>query len=220
MSDATHTSDTHEAKILDHNYDGIQEYDNPTPGWWHLIFLASVFFCFPYILVVHFNPDVLTFPQRIARVEAEVAAKQFLKVGKLELNEETLLSAMGHPDWLTIGQGIFRANCISCHGDKGQGLVGPNMTDDSYKNIKTLMDIPRVVQEGAAAQAMPSWRNRLNQNEIILVSAYVASLRGQNLSGPRPTEGEKIPPWPAIKHEPPKPADGAGDGKKVSQASR
>ena len=27
-------------ELTDHNYDGIQEYDNPTPGWWYLIFGA------------------------------------------------------------------------------------------------------------------------------------------------------------------------------------
>jgi cytochrome c oxidase cbb3-type subunit 3 len=203
MSNETRHSSEHRAgpRILDHSYDGIQEYDNPTPGWWHMIFIASVLFAFLYILIVHFNPDVPSIMDQLAQAETEFTAKQFKKVGKLELNEDTLLNAMGKPDWLSIGRSVFRRNCISCHGDKGQGLVGPNMTDDYYKNVKTLMDIPRVVQDGAAAQAMPSWRSQLNQNEIVLVSAYIASLRGQEIDGPRPPEGEKIAPWPPVRHD-------------------
>ena len=31
-------------QLLDHEYDGIQEYDNPCPGWWHAIFWLTVLF--------------------------------------------------------------------------------------------------------------------------------------------------------------------------------
>ena len=44
---------------------------------------------------------------------------------------------------------------------------------------------------------MPAWQNRLHPNEIVMVSAYVASLRGQNKDGPRGEEGSVIDPWPA-----------------------
>ncbi|MFN7337509.1 MAG: cbb3-type cytochrome c oxidase N-terminal domain-containing protein, partial [bacterium] len=38
----THDDRHDAARILDHEYDGIREFDNPTPGWWHAIFFASV----------------------------------------------------------------------------------------------------------------------------------------------------------------------------------
>ena len=31
-----------EERLMDHEYDGIQEYDNPTPGWWNLVFFLSI----------------------------------------------------------------------------------------------------------------------------------------------------------------------------------
>ena len=37
-------------QLLDHEYDGIQEYDNPCPGWWHAIFWLTVLFSVLYFL--------------------------------------------------------------------------------------------------------------------------------------------------------------------------
>ena len=86
--------------------------------------------------------------------------------------------------------------CAQCHGPDASGLTGPNMTDDHYKNIKKITDIPQVIANGAANAAMPAWKNQLHPNEIVLTAAYIASLRGKNLPGPRGPEGDPIPPWP------------------------
>jgi hypothetical protein len=43
---------------------------------------------------------------------------------------------------------------------------------------------------------MPAWKARLHPNEVVLVAAYVAKKRGQNLPSTRQPEGEVIPPWP------------------------
>ena len=39
------------SKPMDHLYDGIQEYDNPLPGWWTWIFVGSIFFSLRYLAV-------------------------------------------------------------------------------------------------------------------------------------------------------------------------
>jgi len=75
--------------------------------------------------------------------------------------------------------------------------VGPNLTDENWKNVQKIADIPQVIMNGAAAGAMPAWKTRLHPNEVVLVAAYVASLRGKNLPGPRGPEGTAIAPWPA-----------------------
>ncbi|MHC4377574.1 MAG: c-type cytochrome, partial [Planctomycetota bacterium] len=126
--------------------------------------------------------------------------KQFATLGQLSPDEGTLMGFLTDEEqtkWLKVGEAIFRTHCVSCHGRDGAGISGPNLTDDHYKHVKTIGDIPQIVIEGANKGSMPAWGNRLMTNEIVLVSSYVASLRGQNLSSTRPAEGDVIEPLSA-----------------------
>lgn len=184
-------------ELLDHNYDGIQEYDNPTPGWWHMIFLATIAFSIPYFVIYEMNPDVPTIQDRVALDEKASQAKVLAAIGDVKADAAGVLSLVGQQKTRVIGDAIYKANCLSCHGGKGEGLVGPNMTDEYFKNIKTIGDFVPLIQNGAAGGAMPAWKNRLNEKEIIIMAAYMAGLRGQNLAGPRGAEGVQIAPWSA-----------------------
>ena len=187
-------------ELTGHNYDGIQEYDNPTPGWWYAIFVASVLFGGFYLLVYHLAVPSLA--DRHATAEARHLNMQFAELNKLETGEPKILTIMNEEAWLGRGAAIFTASCAICHSADGSGLVGPNLTDETYKNITGLMDITALIINGTPNGSMPAQKNLLNDNEIALVTAYVASLRGKNL----PTNpnvdpsytGEPIAPWPTI----------------------
>lgn len=202
------TVDGHKDLILEHEYDGIREYDNPIPSWFHLIFIATILVSIPYFIYYETNSEVLTAEERVAREEVQQLRKQVAALGELNPDEPTLLRLIGDPKWLKVGASIYATNCASCHGPAGQGTIGPNLTDDHFKNLKSLAEIPKVVIEGANQGAMPAWRTRLSTNNIMLVSAYVASLRGKNLPSARPPEGEVLPPWPTPSTPPAKPAAG------------
>lgn len=198
MSDAFGST---ENPLTDHAYDGIEEYDNPLPGWWKWMFIGSIVFSVFYLMYFHIGaPGRSIADQYDVELQAN-AALQFKDMGALEPNEETLARALNKDGWLSIGQGVFKANCVSCHGREGEGGVGPNLTDDFYKNVRNLEDFLRVLNKGAGNGAMPAWGNRLQPNEIILVSAYVASLRGTEAKGKGP-EGNEIAPWPEAAPEP------------------
>jgi cytochrome c oxidase cbb3-type subunit 3 len=190
-------------QLLDHEYDGIREYDNPCPGWWRLLYLATVLFSIVYFLFFHVGTAGWTLSDSYQAAVSDDLKLRFAEIGVLKADEPTLLLYMNKPDWLAVGASVFAANCKSCHGADGSGMIGPNLTDDYYKNVQKLGDIPKVIENGAAGGSMPAWRNRLHPNEIVLVAAFVANLRGKNLPGPRGHEGELIPAWPKA---PPAPA--------------
>lgn len=180
-----------------HSYDGIQEYDNPTPRWWDLLFVATVIFAPFYAIYFHAPRENRNLA---AQYETSLAANmrlQFGEIGDLTADEPTILTYMGKDEWLKVGAATFATNCVSCHGREGEGISGPNLTDDFYINVKQIADIAKVVSEGAKNGAMPAWANRLHPNEVVLVSAYVASMRGQNLTGKYAEKGKEIAPWPA-----------------------
>jgi cytochrome c oxidase cbb3-type subunit III len=183
--------------VRDHEYDGIKEYDNPTPGWWNLIFFATFVFSIWYFLYYHASTISTSVAQGYENDVTDDLKRRFSTIGDLKPDEPTLLKYMANTEWKAVGASVFKTNCISCHGPDAAGQIGPNLTDDHWKNVQQLVDIPRVIANGAAAGAMPAWKTRLHPNEVVLVAAYVASLRGKNLPGPRGPEGSVIAPWPA-----------------------
>ena len=42
-----------EDKLLDHNYDGIEEFDNPLPQWWVMLFILCTLFGVVYMFYYH-----------------------------------------------------------------------------------------------------------------------------------------------------------------------
>ena len=182
--------------LTGHDYDGIQEYDNPLPGWWKWLFVASIVFAPPYMFWYHNGASGRSLTDIYDREYAANLQMQFGGV-QLKVDRDTVLTYYLNDDpLLKVGEAAFRSNCISCHRKDGGGLVGPNLCDDSYKNVRDIGDILTVIQKGANAGAMPAWTNRLDDNSIVLVAAYVASMRGTEISNPKPAEGNVIPPWP------------------------
>lgn len=181
-------------ELLDHEYDGIREFDNPIPAWWTWLWIGSIVFSAIYFVHYHLAE---TGTGVIAAYEAEMEAfrevEQERKLAALaHLNEETLVAAMKDTEQVAIGEAKFAQVCASCHGAKGEGLVGPNLTDAFWLHSDgTLMSIRSVVANGIAEKGMPAWEKILSQEEMVAVVAYVGTLRGTNVEGKAP-EGEEV----------------------------
>ena len=181
-------------KLTDHEYDGIQEYDNPMPGWWSWIFAISIGLSGVYFLFVTLAGGGLSPLGFYDRAQTADAKRQFALMGDVKSDPASLMRLSQDEKVLRIGQSIFQGNCAACHGPTGAGLTGPNLTDDRYVHVRTIGDLVDVVEKGRNNGSMPAWANRLQPREIAVVSSYVASLRGKNAAGREP-QGEPIAPW-------------------------
>lgn len=197
------TASANAEPLRDYIYDGIQQYDNPLPRWWKWTFVATIVFSVFYAICFLSGAPGRSMLDSYDEALSANMRLQFSEIGTLEPDENTLLRYTAKPNWLKVGQTVFKANCITCHGREGEGKVGPNLTDEFYKNVKKIEDIASVINKGAGNGAMPAWSKRLHPNEVVLVAAYVASLRGSKpaaeAKGP---EGNQIAPWPAPPVEP------------------
>jgi cytochrome c oxidase cbb3-type subunit 3 len=189
-------SDTTQVNVTGHIYDGIEEYDNPMPGWWTWIFAASIAFAAVYFLFVmraggQLSP--LGFYDRELTADAQ---RQFAQLGDIKSDPASILTMSKDDKLVRVGSAIFAGNCAACHGVDGAGITGPNLTDNAYIHVKTIGDIADVIRKGRNNGAMPAWENRLDPRQISLLASYVASLRGANRPG-REAQGTVIPAWSA-----------------------
>lgn len=183
-------------QLTGHEYDGIREYDNPTPGWWHMIFAATIVFSVLYLVFWNWSIAGWTIQDSWNDDQRAEFTRIFGAVGELKHDEATIVSQMQNPQFMAIAKSTFVGNCAACHARDGGGLVGVNLCDDRYKNVEKIEDLYRVITDGANAGAMPSWKNRLSENERVILAAYVASLRGTTPVSGKSPEGKAIPPWP------------------------
>jgi cytochrome c oxidase cbb3-type subunit 3 len=199
--------DPAEPHLTDHSYDGIQEYDNPLPGWWKAIFWGSIGFSILYWAWYEAGPGKGVYDKYEASVVAAEEAKAELRRERLagmELKPDaaTLIALMGNDEMMATQAKVWGQHCAVCHTADGRGVVGPNMTDDYYLNVKSLDDFPGIVENGVVAKGMSPFKGTLSEEEIIQIAAYAAWLRGKPLSdavtlpakGP---QGEILPPWPS-----------------------
>lgn len=184
-------------QLTSHNYDGIQEYDNPTPAWWTWVFIATCIFAFFYMALNLIAAGGLSPPAEYERDYLVNLKKKFGEIGELEPDAPTIMQYAAEDQWVALGRGVYMSNCTSCHGTDGAGgASAPNLTDDHYIYVKEVQDIADVIISGRGNGKMPAWGNRLHPNEVVLVSSYIATLRGENRLGKGP-EGEVPPPWSA-----------------------
>ena len=156
-----------EPVLTDHSYDGIQEYDNPTPAWWTWVFIASIFFAACYMFLNLVAAGDLSPPAEYERAAVANLKKKFGQIGTLQADAATLVQYMNEPQWLQLGANVYKANCVTCHGINAEGNSGPNLTDDAYLHVQSIEDIATVVKDGAKAGAMPAWGNRPAKNDPI-----------------------------------------------------
>lgn len=186
-------------QLLDHETDGIQEYDNPPPVWFNWIFYGSMVFAVLYIgwYALAFGDDdmIAEYQGEIVKETAAVQA-WFDENPIVPPTAVELLAGAVDPAVVEAGAVRFRKTCASCHGEQGQGLIGPNLTDDHWLHGGSVTQIFDTVVRGVPAKGMPPWGRALSPEDLRAVVSYIRSLNGSNPAGARAPEGDRVAPEP------------------------
>ena len=180
-------------ELLESNYDGIQEYDNDLPQWWLALFWGGIVFGFIYVGLFHFGGWQFT-SQRLEVEMAELRETQEAMKPKVDENslKDTLLALVSNEEQVAAGKALFVKNCAACHMAEGQGLVGPNLTDDYWIHGGEIVDIHRVIVEGVTEKGMIPWGPVLTKDEINQLAAFVWTLNGTSPPNPKEPQGDLV----------------------------
>lgn len=182
--------------MLDHNYDGIKELDNQLPPWWVWGFYLTIAFSIVYMVHYHISG---TGKLQDAEYFAEMERAELVKAERLshvkDLITEATVVQLSDAKSLVSGKEIYIKNCVACHGEEGQGGVGPNLADDFYLHGGGIKNVFKVIQEGVPAKGMISWKSQLSPAQIQEVSSFIMSIHGSNPAGAKEAQGER---WVAV----------------------
>jgi len=143
-----------------HEYDGIEEYDNPLPSWWMNMFVLTIIFGVGYLVAY---PGMGNFKGMLGwtqenQYEAEVkkADAEFLAVYK-QLGDNSVEALAKNEKAVKMGQRLFSTNCTVCHGADAGGSRGyPNLRDNDWLYGGEPETIKQTITYGRQG-AMPAW---------------------------------------------------------------
>ena len=199
-----------------HEWDGIEEFNNPLPRWWVWVFYATIVWGIGYSvaypawpLISGATPGLLGASTR-ADVAAEIqrfddanaAIKQQLIDAELtEISANADL--MGYAE--RAGAAVFKTNCAQCHGSGAAGVEGkgyPNLLDDDWlwggdiENIHTTVThgIRNTTDADARYSEMPKFGadELLEPQQIKEVVEYVLQLSGQEHDAALASAGQTV----------------------------
>lgn len=171
-------------KIIDHNFDGITELDNPVPTWFRVIFYGTIIFSAVYMLYYHVYKD-----------GNELKNEYLSSIGQsspqnTSSDDFNYIQNLSNKKLIADGKKVYDSNCASCHGFNGQGGVGPNLTDDYWLVENTYKSVENIISVGASEKGMPGWKTILGDVKIRNIVLYISSIQGTNPENSKKPEGK------------------------------
>ena len=176
-------------ELLDHDYDGIHEFDNDLPPWWKYGFAFTIVFAAGYLFYYHVAKKGQL---QGAEYAAEMRqAALFVPVGSDDPNQLTTYQPLTALADINSGKSVFTTNCAPCHGTSAEGKVGPNLTDEFWLHGGELNHVYKTIKFGVNGKGMVAWKGKLSGKQILQVTSYVLSLQGTKPANAKPPQGEK-----------------------------
>lgn len=184
-----------------HEWDGIEELNNPLPRWWLWTFYACILFALVYAvlypawpMITRATPGLLGYSTRAA-VEADIQAFAAANApirARVEAADLTEIAA--DPDLnhyaTSAGASVFRTWCAQCHGSGAAGVQAsgyPNLLDDDWLWGGDITSIHATITQGirnttnpdARYSEMPKFSELLTKPEIGQLVQHVRAISGQ-----------------------------------------
>lgn len=178
-----------------HVYDGIEEYDNPLPGWWFKMFVGTVVFGVIYLVLYpglgNFG-GVLGWTQ-VGQWEEEVAEAEAKYAPLYEQYSETPVEELiANPEAMKMSRRLFNNNCAVCHGSDGRGSYGfPNLADSDWLYGGSAEDIKTTLVNGRQG-AMPALGGALGEEGVDKVAEYVFKISGREHDADKAEAGGQL----------------------------
>ncbi|MBI1494322.1 cytochrome-c oxidase, cbb3-type subunit III [Halocynthiibacter styelae] len=200
MAANKHDKEDHEYGTTGHEWDGIQEWNNPLPRWWLWSFYLCIIWGIGYViaypawpLINGATPGLLGYSTR-AEVAEEIERFDVANAPmEALLNETPLADVEQNPELndfaKNAGQAVYNTWCVQCHQAGGAGAKGyPVLVDNDWLWGGTIDDIYLTVNHGIRTEddmdtrysQMPAYGDFMSDEEISSLVAYVQTISGQD----------------------------------------
>jgi cytochrome c oxidase cbb3-type subunit III len=166
-----------------HDFDGIEELNNPLPAWWTWLFVLTIVFSAIYLVLY---PGFGNFEGVLGwssgnQHDAEVARAEatYQPIFEKYFNQ-SIVDLVNDKEAVAMGGRIFVNRCATCHGSDARGGPGyPNLTDDVWLHGGAPETIVQTITFGRNG-IMPPFAAVIGGDEGVAdVTEYVLSLSGR-----------------------------------------
>ena len=182
-------NEKYDEKLMDHDYDGIKELNNPAPAWIMAIFYITISFA------VFYGAYYFWFGQGPNQIE-EYEADNLAYAEKYKDIQQSAADLKILTDDASLSEGAkiyVEMGCGACHGTNGEGnAVGPNLTDNFWKNGCSFDEVFNLIKNGKTATAMTAYKTKMPDKKIQQVASYIlGKLKASNPANAKAAEGEE-----------------------------
>ncbi len=182
-------------KTLGHDFDGIEELNNPLPAWWSWLFVLTIVFGVAYfVLYPGFGNVAGTLGwSQVGQHEAEIAAADAQWGPMFRAYLATPIDELVNDERaVRMGSRIFANNCAPCHGSDARGNTGyPNLRDGDWLWGGTPESIIHTITHGRNGLMPPFGAAVGGEPGIEAVTEYVLSLSGRDHDASKLAEGKR-----------------------------